>query len=127
MSQAVSLGTMEVRTVSECPTTVTESGAVVLWPQGRLNFAMAAALRDQLNALIDSGRNRIVVELSAVESTDSSGLGVLIAGLKAARKGGGDLRIAAANEKIRAALALTQLDRVLKTYETADLAFSELT
>jgi anti-sigma B factor antagonist len=107
------------------PTTVMHSGAVVVRPEGRLTFGMAPELRRQLRSLIDSGNTRVVVDLSRVESTDSSGLAVLIDALKAARRHGGDLRIAVANERVRASLELTNLSQVLKCYDTADEAFDE--
>lgn len=66
-----------------------------------------------------------MVDLSAVPATDSSGLGALIDGLKAARQAGGDLRLAAVNQHLRSALELTNLDRVLKSFDTAEQAFDE--
>lgn len=111
--------------MAECPTTVTKSGVVVVRPKGRLTFGMAADLRNQLRGLVDDGSIRLVVDLSDVPSTDSSGLGVLIDGLKAARQAGGDLRIAGANDHVLAAIELTNLDRILKSFDTVDQAFDE--
>ncbi len=48
----------------------------------------ARMLREELHALIENGDTRLVVDLSGVEFIDSSGLGALISGLKAARKAG---------------------------------------
>lgn len=111
--------------MSKSPTTLTQSGAVVVRPEGRLTFGVAPELRNQLRALVASGSNRLVVDLSGVPSTDSSGIAVLIDGLKTARRAGGDLRIAAANDKVRAAIELTNLNQVLKSYATAEEAFSD--
>lgn len=102
-----------------------ESGVVVVTPDGKLNMMVALDLRQQLNSLVESGRTRLVVDLSVVESVDSSGLGALISGLKAARQAGGDLRIAAPAQQVRAVLELTNLDRVLKAYDSAEDAFDE--
>lgn len=66
-----------------------------------------------------------MVDLSAVESIDSSGLGALISGLKSARQAGGDLRIVAAGPQVSAVLELTNLNRVLKAYDTAEGAFDD--
>lgn len=95
-------------------TATNSSGATVVFPEGRLNMASAPALREQLNALVAEGSTRLVVDLAAVEAIDSSGLGALISGLKAARQAGGDLRIAAPGTQVAAVLELTNLDRVLK-------------
>ena len=81
------------------------------------------ALREQLRALIQGGNAELVVDLSAVDAIDSSGLGALISGLKAARQSGGDLRIAAPCAQVTAVLELTNLNRVLKSVESPDDAF----
>lgn len=107
------------------PRPAMQSGTVIVRPEGRLTFGVAPELRRQLRALIDGGNTRVVVDLSRVESTDSSGLAVLIDALKAARRHGGDLRIALANERVRASLELTNLSQVLKSYDTADEAFHD--
>jgi len=98
-------------------------GAVVLRPDGRLNLAVAADLRDQLRGLVQGGHCRIVVDLSGVESIDSSGLGALVSGLKAARQSGGDLLITGPSAQVVAVLELTNLDKVLKASPTAEEAF----
>ena len=101
------------------------SGAVVVCPTGRLNMAVAPAFRAQLHTLVTSGSTRVVVDLSGIESIDSSGLGALISGLKAARLVGGDLRIAAPPAQVVAVLELTNLDRVLQSHDVADDAFDD--
>jgi len=76
--------------MTEFPIRTAPSGAVVVCPTGRLNMAVAPAFRTQLHTLVTSGSDRVVVDLSGIESIDSSGLGALISGLKAARLAGGN-------------------------------------
>ncbi|MBB0990265.1 STAS domain-containing protein [Dietzia kunjamensis] len=97
--------------------------SVVVQPTGRLNMVAAPRLRDQLRQLVEGGSRHLVVDLSTTEFIDSSGLGALISGLKAARQAGGDLRIAAPTEQVRRVLTLTKLDKVLAAHETAEAAF----
>jgi anti-sigma B factor antagonist len=111
--------------MTEWPTETTSSGAIVLRPNGRLNMMAAPDLREQLRNLVQGGSARVVVDLSDVESIDSSGLGALISGLKAARNAGGDLRISAPNAQVLAVLELTNLNRVLKPRESVEKAFDE--
>ena len=111
--------------MAEWPTETTAAGTVVLRPNGRLNMVAAPDLRDQLRNLVQSGSSRVVVDLSEVESIDSSGLGALISGLKAARNAGGDLRISAPSAQVMAVLELTNLNRVLKPRESVENAFDE--
>jgi anti-sigma B factor antagonist len=90
----------------------------VVAPKGRLDLSSAPAFREQVRQLVDAGTARLVVDLGDVTFIDSSGLGSIIAGLKAARQAGGDLRIARANQQVLLVLDLTSLDRVLPPYET---------
>lgn len=109
--------------MADFPTRATDSGVVVISPKGRLNMAVAAPLREQLRGLVQSGNSELVVDLSAVEAIDSSGLGALISGLKAARQSGGDLRISGPCAQVTAVLELTNLNRVLKSVESPEDAF----
>ena len=98
-------------------------GVVVLKPEGRLNMVAAPAVREAVASIVDGGRSKVAVDLSGVEFIDSSGLGVLIGGLKTARQAGGDLRIAGATDAVRKVLSLTNLDRVLRNHSSAAEAF----
>jgi len=99
-------------------------GIAVVHLAGRLNMVTAVQLREVMASAVAEGRIRIAVDLSKVDFIDSSGLGALISGLKAARQAGGDLRIAAPNEQVRLVLQLTNMDRVLTAYDDAESAFS---
>ena len=104
-------------------TQINATGVAVLFPDGRLDMLAAATLRERLRAVVQAGQSRLVVDLSGVEAVDSTGLGALISGLKAARKNGGDLRIVKPNESVRVMLELTGLDLVLKSFDSSEAAF----
>ena len=59
----------------------------------------AQDLKVRLSDCVSAGQSRLVIDLGDVPFIDSSGLGALISGLKAARQAGGDLRIARAGEQ----------------------------
>jgi len=99
--------------------------STVVQPAGRLNMVAAPRLREQLRDLVENGSRRLVVDLSTTDFIDSSGLGALVSGLKAARQAGGDLRIVAPTVQVQSVLALTRLDRVLTTHDSADTAFDD--
>jgi anti-sigma B factor antagonist len=103
--------------------TVTSGAVAVIRPEGRLTATTVPQLRKAVDDLVAAGNVRIVVDLGATEFVDSSGLGALIGGLKAARLAGGDLRIAAMTEPVRRVLKLTNLDRVLRDHPTVESAF----
>ena len=102
-----------------------ESGVVVVRPTGRLNMTAARMLREELHAVVESGGTRVVVDLSGIEFIDSSGLGALLSGLKAARQAGGDLHIAAPTRQATTVLKLTNLNRVLRVQPSPEGAFDD--
>ncbi len=99
-----------------------DDGITIVRMDGRLDLLAAAEVKQQLAELIASGHRRLIFDLDRVSFVDSSGLGALISGLKAARQAGGDLRIARANQQVRTLLNLTMLERVLRPYETIEEA-----
>jgi anti-sigma B factor antagonist len=99
-------------------------GAAVVKLAGRLDLLSAASVRQELAGAVAAGHPRLVVDLAEVEFIDSTGLGSLVSGLKAARTAGGDLRLARPAEQARAILQLTTLDRVLKPFATTEEALA---
>lgn len=93
-------------------------GTVVVSVDGTLDLESAPALRERLHSTIQNGGTNIVVDLVGVDAIDSTALGALISGLKAARKNGGNLRISRPGERVQAMLELTGLDRVFKPEDT---------
>lgn len=110
---------MEISVASPGP------GVAVVRPAGRLDMLAAAEVRQRLVETVQGGQSRLVVDLAAVSFIDSSGLGALIAGLKAARQAGGDLRLAQPNDQARLVLELTTLDRVLRPYGAVEEALAD--
>lgn len=104
--------------------TAAESHAVIA-VSGRLTAPGVPRFRDAIDEAIRSGQSRIAVDLSQTEFIDSSAIGALVGGLKAARLAGGDLRIAAVPSAVAQVLKLTNLDRVLRAHPTAAGAFSD--
>lgn len=96
--------------------------AVVLQLEGRLNMVAAPKVRSAIDAVVQAGDARIVVDLAATEFMDSSGLGALIGALRSARQAGGDLRIARVGEQVATVLSLTNLARVLRPHATVEEA-----
>ncbi|MEO6533529.1 MAG: STAS domain-containing protein [Pseudolysinimonas sp.] len=106
--------------------TVIDRGAdvAIIQPSGRLNMVSAGRLREVIAEVVAGGRTRIAVDLAGVDFIDSSGLGALISGLKTARQAGGDLRIAAPTDQVKLVLQLTNMERVLTAFDSAETAFS---
>lgn len=95
-------------------------GVVVL--NGRLDLLSATLLKENIRKAVADGWTRLVIDLDGVPFVDSSGLGALISGLKAARVAGGDLRVSRPTEQPKYILHVSTLDRVLVAYATIDEA-----
>jgi anti-sigma B factor antagonist len=107
----------------EISSRITKDGVAVIIPKGKLNMVHAHQLREAVDAAISEGHKRIAVDLAGVDFLDSSGLGALVGSLKAARQADGDLRIASPNEQVALVLQLTNLNRVLTAYASAESAY----
>jgi anti-anti-sigma factor len=99
-------------------------GAMVVRLNGRLDLLAAGKVKQQLVQAVEDGHRRLVVDLGDVKFIDSSGLGALIGGLKAARLAGGDFRIARPGPQVCLTLELTSLDQVLLPYPTVEEALA---
>ncbi len=99
-------------------------GSAVVRLVGRLDLASADEVKQRLVQAVTTGHHRLVVDVGDVTFIDSSGLGALIGGLKAARVAGGNLSMARPGEQTRLVLQLTTLDRVLRTYPTVEEALA---
>jgi anti-sigma B factor antagonist len=82
----------------------------------------AVALNEQLHALIEQGKNNVVIDLARVNFMNSSGRGMLIGGLTTMKNAGGDLRICNATDKIESLLMITKLITVFQHFKTLDEA-----
>jgi len=106
------------------PTDVIPGDIVAIRANGRLNMLTAPRLARTIRFTMDGGVSRIVLDLSAVESLDSSAVGAIIAGMKAARAEGGDLRLVAPGPQPTLVLEMTHLDRVLLSFASVDAAWA---
>lgn len=92
--------------------------------RGRLNLGGAPVLRSAVASALESGSRRLIVNMDGIDSMDSTGLGTLVACLKATREHGGDLRIANVNARVRTVLEMSGTDAILTPYESVEHARS---
>ena len=91
---------------------------------GEVDVATAPRLREQLISLVGDGRYRIVVSLEAVDFIDSTGLCVLISGLKRVRTHGGEFAVVCNEPRIMKVFEITGLDTVFNVVPTLDAALA---
>jgi anti-sigma B factor antagonist len=98
--------------------------AVVVPGNARLDAEVAGELRSTLLQLIDNGTRKLLLDLSAVEFIDSSGLGALVSALKRLKQTdpSADIRLARVQPSVRAVLEIIRLHRVFSQFASLDEA-----
>ena len=78
--------------------------------------------QDQIHRAMREETTRVVVDMTGVRWMNSSGLGMLMAGLTTLRGSGGDLKLAAVPDRVRRPIEITRLDRVIQMFASVDEA-----
>ena len=81
---------------------------------GEIDLFTAGELKARLTAAIETGRSRIVVDLSEVTFIDSSSLGVLIGAHKQLMRSNGGLVIVCHDRTMMNTFKITGLDKVFE-------------
>lgn len=98
-------------------------GAVtVLEVGGEVDVYTAPKLRERIVELVGEGHHNLVVDMTKVEFLDSTGLGVLVGGLKRVRAHDGGLSLVCNQERILKIFRITGLTKVFPIHETVDEA-----
>ena len=90
---------------------------------GDLGIASAPALREQLRSLLRAA-SQLIIDLSAVEHADASGLAVLVGSGHRARLLGGSLRLAAPSPEVARVLSATGMNQHLDIFPTVRAAIT---
>jgi anti-sigma B factor antagonist len=96
------------------------NGYSVLAVHGEVDVYTAPRFRERLISLVSEGKHRIVVDLEGVDFLDSTGLGVLVGGLKRVRTHDGDLTLVCTKSRILKVFEITGLTKVFTIYESVD-------
>ncbi len=104
----------------------TESNFTVLEVGGEVDVYTAPKLREKLVELVSDGHYRIMVDMTKVEFLDSTGLGVLVGGLKRVRSHDGTLGLVCNQERILKIFRITGLTKVFPIYDSLDEALQDL-
>ena len=101
-----------------------KDGIEVTDVQGEIGACIAPRLRELLIELAGKGSCQLVVDLDKVGFLDSTGLGVLVGGLKRVRPHGGSLDLVCTQERILKIFRITGLMKVFGIYQTVDQAIA---
>ena len=101
-----------------------KDGIEVIDVGGEIDIYTAPRLRELLINLVSKDNYQLIVNLERVEFLDSTGLGVLVGGLKRARAHDGSLDLVCTQERILKLFRVTGLVKVFGIHETVDQAIA---
>lgn len=93
-------------------------GSTVVAVGGEIDVYSAPKLRERLITLVDSGSYHLIVDMEAVEFLDSTGLGVLVGGLKRVRAHDGWIDLVCTQGRILRIFRITGLSKVFSIYDS---------
>ena len=94
---------------------------VVLDMQGKLLIGEGdEILREKINALVESGKTKIVLNLGEVPYMDSAGLGEVVRCYTTVSRKNGKLKLVNLTKRLQDLLSITKLLTVFETYENED-------
>ena len=102
-----------------------EDGITVVQPDGRIDTQSAEELDQVLQTAVAGGHNRIVVDMSKVEYISSAGLRSLAAVLVKCRDEGGEMKVAALNERVTRVFNIIGFDLPMSVTDTPEAALAE--
>ena len=94
----------------------------VLAVRGKVDVYTAPRLRERLIELVSQGSHQVVVDLEGVDFLDSTGLGVLVGGLKRLRSHDGDMILVCTQPRILKVFEITGLTKVFSIHDTVESA-----
>lgn len=94
------------------------TGSILLWPEGQI---------DVISELLEKNERKLILDLSGIETMDSSGAELMFECFNAAKKAGGELRFAAAKPRVARLFQVTRLDTILPFYPTVASACGSFT
>ena len=113
-------------------TTREADGKTVVSVGGEIDVYTAPKLRDKITELVGAGnyklvadgRYRIVIDMEGVEFLDSTGLGVLVGGLKKVRAHDGTLELVCNQDRLLKIFRITGLAKVFPIHGSAESALA---
>ena len=101
-----------------------DTGILVL--DGELSIGTGVRIPLAVDEQLRDARTRLVIDLSAVEFIDSSGLSLLLNAQRRIQRAGGALAVISPPERVRRVFEMTRLDRAFRLCETREEALASL-
>ena len=100
--------------------------SIVIKLQGEVDLYAAPELKDHVNRAIESGKNKLVLDLSEATFIDSTTLGILVSGMKRLRPRGGMLAVLCPDPTMARIFDITGLNRMFSVHDTLEGALAAL-
>ncbi len=104
-----------------------DDGIVLIEAIGEIDASSAPKLQRELLSALGDGRDRVLLDLSAVTYMDSSGIGAVIAAYAEARERGARLAVVCGDGHAAKRIRVMGLDALLGPVKTRDEAREQLT
>ncbi len=91
-------------------------GFTVIAVGGEIDVYTAPKLRERLISLVEAGNCQLIVDMESVEFLDSTGLGVLVGGLKRVRAEDGWIDLVCTQSRILRIFRITGLNKVFSIH-----------
>ena len=91
---------------------------------GEIDVYTAPKLRDKVTELVGEGHYNLVIDMENVEFLDSTGLGVLVGGLKKVRAHDGSMEIVCNQDRLLKIFRITGLAKVFTIHDSEAAALS---
>jgi anti-sigma B factor antagonist len=96
--------------------------ATVVAVGGEIDVYTAPRLRDKITELVGDGVYHLIIDMESVEFLDSTGLGVLVGGLKKVRAHDGSLQLICTQERLLKIFRITGLAKVFTIHSSTEAA-----
>ena len=90
--------------------------------RGEIGTETVNQLKDKMEAIVNEGKNRLVMDFGDVSYLNSMGLGVIAGSLKRVKKENGDLKLLNLSPAVRELLELTRLTKVFEIFDSEESA-----
>jgi len=112
------------------PTTITidqrPSGLKLIHIRGDLDSMGTQMIEEPLSAAITDRTSRVLINLENVGFISSAGMAMLLVKGKMLRRGGGNMYLSSATERVREVLSLAGFAELFNVYPTLDEALSAI-
>jgi anti-sigma B factor antagonist len=102
-----------------------EDGHTIIEVGGEIDVYTAPKLRDKITELVGNGNYNLVIDMEKVDFLDSTGLGVLVGGLKKVRAHDGSMRLICNQERLLKIFRITGLAKVFAIHGSQADALAE--